>query len=84
MYSSAEDVNSINYKINLWRVGSVLYTYLEIIAAVVLVAKNLSYGLSPNSTTVVVLGIIFHLLANVTFLVGYCCIVQKNRVTNSQ
>ena len=78
MYTGNED--KLNYKINLLRVGAVLFTYLEIIACIVIAAKNSSYNISAGSTTVILIGLIMHLLSNIAFMVGYCCIVQKNRV----
>ena len=78
MYTGSED--RLNYKINLLRVGAVLFTYLEIIACIVIAAKNSSYSISTGSTTVILIGLVMHILSNVAFAVGYCCIVQKNRV----
>ena len=78
MYEGSDD--KLNYKINLLRVGAVLFTYLEIIACIVLAAKNSTYSISTGSTAVIIVGLILHLLCNIAFIVGYCCIVQKNRV----
>jgi len=48
-----------------------------------MVAKNGTYGVGTAIVGVVAVGLVFHLLSNLAFLIGYCCIVvQKNRVVN--
>jgi hypothetical protein len=70
-----QNESDVNYKINILRVASVLYTYLEIIAAIVLVFKNSMYSVGSEAMIIVALGLIGHLLSNVTFLIGYIKIV---------
>ena len=64
--------------------GSVVYTYLEIIGALVLAMKNSSYALDISSTMIAGLGLIFHLLANIAFVIGFCLIVLKKKVENDK
>lgn len=77
-----DDPENINYKLNCWRMGSIVYTFLEIIGALLIALKNSSYSLSTSSTMIAGLGLILHLLANITFLVGFCVIVLKKKVQN--
>ena len=77
-----EEVSSYAFRINVIRVASVLFVYLELVTAIILVAKNLSYGLSASSTYVVLFGIVLHIGCNMAFLVGYCCIISKKRIAN--
>ena len=74
----------MNYKINILRVAAVFFTYLEIIGAIVVAGKNSTFGLSTPSTGIIAGGLILHLISNVIFLVGYCCIVHKNRIKNEE
>ena len=79
-----EESENINYKLNCWRMGSVVYTYLEIIGALVLAMKNSSYALAISSTMIAGLGLIFHLLANIAFVICFCLIVLKKKVENDK
>ena len=74
-----EGGRGINYKINVMRVGAVLFGYLELIAATVLVGQNSSYSIGEGSMIIVGAGLLLHVLTNVTFMAGYCCIVYRNR-----
>lgn len=70
------------YKINLWRVVAVLYAFLEIIAAIVMAYKNSSYNVSSPASPAAITGLIFHLILNIIFIIGYCLISRKARVAN--
>ena len=72
--------STVNYKINLLRVSSVLFTYLEIIAVIVIIAKNDGYHLDASSSIVIAIGLIMHFGCNFVFGIGYLCVVHKNRV----
>jgi hypothetical protein len=61
---------------------SVLFSYLELAAALVLLLKNAYYSVGSPALLAVVIGLIVHLLANVTFLVAYCRMVCLKRVQN--
>ena len=76
--------SSTLYKINLWRVAAVIYTFLEIIAAIVLAYKNGSYNVSSSASPAAIVGLFFHLILNVVFIVGYCVISRKARVANEE
>lgn len=80
---TVDDDGSINFKINVWRVGAVMFGYLEIIAAIVLLLKNMQYGLSVSGASIVTIGLIVHLLTNIAFIIGYYCIVSRNKISNS-
>lgn len=74
----------MNYKINILRVASVIFAYLEIVAAIVLVLKNGMYGVGSEAMAAVAVGLVFHLLANVAFGVGFVKIVGMRRVSNEE
>jgi hypothetical protein len=77
------DEAELNYKLNVVRVSAVLFGWLELVAAVVLVAKNSNYGVGSAVVGLVAVGLVLHLSSNVTFLIGYCCIVHRHRIDNS-
>lgn len=74
----------VNYKINILRVASVIFGYLEIVAAIVLVLKNGMYGVGSEAMAAVAVGLVFHLFANVAFGVGFVKIVGMRRVSNEE
>ena len=80
--NSYKEGSEVNYKVNVVRVSAVVFGYLEIVAAVVLVAKNAVYGVGSASLGVVLFGVVLHIVSNVVFIVAYCCLVNKHRVNN--
>lgn len=78
---SQEDKNRANYKINIVRTSAVLFSYLELIAAIVVIAKNSMYSIETVSAVIGV-GIALHFLSNICFLVGYIRLVVKKRIEN--
>lgn len=61
-----------------------IFAYLEIVAAIVLVFKNGMYGVGSEAMAAVAVGLVFHLLANVAFGVGFVKIVGMRRVSNEE
>lgn len=74
----------MNYKINILRVAFVIFAYLEIVAAIVLVLKNGEYGVGSEAMAAVAVGLVSHLLVNVVFGVGFLRIVGMRRVSNEE
>jgi hypothetical protein len=78
---SQDDKKGANYKINILRTSAVLFAYLELIAAIVVIAKNSMYSIQTASTIIGV-GLVAHLLSNICFIVGYIRLVVKKRIFN--
>ena len=62
--------------------ASVIFAYLEIVAAIVLVLKNGIYGVGSEAMAAVAVGLVCHLLGNIAFGIGYVRIVGMRRVSN--
>jgi hypothetical protein len=76
-----DDKDTTKYKINILRTSVVLFGYLELIAAIVVIAKNSMYTIQ-TATPILAAGLAGHFLSNICFLVGYIRLVQKKRVNN--
>lgn len=80
--SYEQEETQINYKINLLRVASVLFSWLELAAAIVVLLKDGVYSVGGNAVLAIVIGLVCHLIANMTFLVAYLRMVGQKRVDN--
>ena len=76
-----DDKDNTKYKINILRTSAVLFAYLELIAAVVVIAKNSMYTIQ-TATPIVAAGLVGHFLTNISFLIGYVRLVYKKRIDN--
>jgi hypothetical protein len=76
-----QDDKDTKYKINILRTSAVLFGYLELIAAIVVIAKNSMYTIQ-TATPILAAGLAGHFLSNIFFLVGYVRLVQKKRINN--
>lgn len=59
-----------------------IFAYLEIVAAIVLVLKNGVYGVGSEAIAAAAVGLVCHLLANIAFGIGFVKIVGMRRVSN--
>lgn len=76
-----DDKDNTKYKINILRTSAVLFAYLELIAAVVVIVKNSMYTIQ-TATPIVAAGLVGHFLTNISFLIGYVRLVYKKRIDN--
>jgi hypothetical protein len=82
MKNYEQEGTDVNYKINLLRVASVLFSYLELAAALVVVMKDSTYAVGGSSVVAVALGLVFHFLCNIAFLIAYIRMVHLKKVEN--
>lgn len=75
---------TVNYNINVIRLSFVIFAYLELLAALVILIKSSTYSLPSAVTTAVAVGLIIHFASNIAFLVGFFRIIYKNRVENNE
>lgn len=80
--SYEQEEAQVNYKINLLRVASVLFSWLELAAAVVVLLKNGVYSVGGNAILAMAIGLVLHFLANMVFLAAYLRMVCQKKVDN--
>ena len=64
--------------------ASIIFSWLEIIAAIVLALKNSTYGVGSESMVAVMIGLIIHLLCNVAFVIAFVRIVGIERLSEEE
>ena len=64
--------------------GSIIFSWLEIIAAIVLALKNSTYGVGSEAMVAAMIGLIIHLLCNVAFVIGFMRIVGPQRLSEDE
>ena len=75
-YTQNTEPLMVNYKINVLRVCAVLFTYLEITAAAVVVAKNEQFQIGENMSLMLMIAFACHIICNLLFLIWSireCC-----------
>ena len=66
------------------RLSFVIFAYLELVAALVILLKSSTYSLPESAVTAIAVGLVVHLLTNIGFLIGFLRIIYKNRVENNE
>jgi hypothetical protein len=74
----------VNYNINVIRLSFVIFAYLELVAALVVLIKSSTYSLPSAATTAVAVGLVVHFASNIAFAVGFFRIIYKSRVGNNE
>lgn len=80
--SYEQEEAQVNYKINLLRVASVMFSWLELAAAIVVLLKNGVYSVGGNAMLAIAIGLVLHFLANMVFLVAYLRMACPKKVEN--
>jgi hypothetical protein len=63
-------------------VASVLFSWLELAAALVVLLKDSTYSVGGSAVLAIAVGLVFHFLANMVFLVAYLRMACPKKVDN--